>query len=66
MTPAAAPPSQEIFFLCPHCGEEAVVTLRPGFNKAACPYCPYYLIVYLDDDGRPWTRVPGVLATPPK
>ncbi len=66
MTLPAAPSGQEIFFFCPHCGEEAVAALQPGFNKVACPYCPYYFIVYLDGDGRPWTRVPGVLATSPK
>lgn len=54
---------REFFIICPNCAEEAVITLRPGFNKADCPSCDFYFIVFLDSEGQPWTRVPGVLAT---
>lgn len=57
------PTGRDFFILCPNCGEEAVVSLQPGFNKADCPCCDFYLIIYLDADGRPYTRTPGVLAS---
>ncbi len=63
MTSFASAPPKECFILCPNCGEEAVITLQPGFNRAACPCCDFYFIVFLDQDGQLWTRVPGVLAT---
>lgn len=59
-------PTREFFIICPNCGEEAIITLQPGFNKADCPYCDFYFIVFLDAEGQPWTRVPGVLATAEK
>lgn len=51
----------EEFFICPECGEESVAVLHPGFNKVDCPYCNFYLIAFQDEEGRCWTRVPGVL-----
>ncbi|HAY22910.1 hypothetical protein [Desulfobacca acetoxidans] len=54
---------KEEFIICPQCGEEAFVTLRYGFNKVDCPVCEYFLIVYLDTDGKAWTRELGVLET---
>jgi hypothetical protein len=53
---------KEEFIICPCCGEEAFVTVNPGFNKIDCPACEYYLIVYLDETGKSWTREHGVLA----
>ncbi|MFP3867304.1 MAG: hypothetical protein ACLFUU_03965 [Desulfobacteraceae bacterium] len=51
----------EVFFQCPHCGEESVLQVAPGWNKLDCPYCDYYLIVYQDEAAHLWTRTPGVL-----
>ncbi|MBW1918146.1 MAG: hypothetical protein JRI57_09055 [Deltaproteobacteria bacterium] len=54
----------EVFFQCPHCGEESVLPVIPGWNKLDCPYCAYYLIVYQDEAARLWSRTPGVLQSP--
>ncbi|MDD3580561.1 MAG: hypothetical protein PHW74_06035 [Desulfobacca sp.] len=54
----------EVFFCCPNCGEESMLTVTPGWNKLDCPYCAYYLIVYQDADTKLWTRTPGVLQSP--
>ncbi|MBM4288980.1 MAG: hypothetical protein FJ135_12720 [Deltaproteobacteria bacterium] len=53
---------KEEFIVCPCCGEEAFVRLIRGFNKVDCPFCDYYLIVYLDETGTAWTRETGVMA----
>lgn len=52
---------QEVFIICPSCGEEAFVAVRRGFNIVNCPQCDYFLIAYLDEAGQSWTREPGVL-----
>ncbi len=54
---------KEEFILCPCCNEEDFVTVTRGFNIVNCPHCEYYLIVYLDETGKAWTREPGVLTT---
>ncbi len=54
--------NKEEFIVCPSCGEEDFVKVISGFNIVNCPYCEYFLIVYLDDTGKAWTREPGVLA----
>ena len=54
--------TKEEFIVCPCCGEEAFVTVHRGFNIVDCAICEYYLIVYLDETGKAWTREPGVLA----
>lgn len=56
---------KEEFLVCPACGEEAFVAVTRGFNIVNCPHCEYFLIVFLDDEGRAWTREQGVLAAPP-
>ncbi len=53
---------QEEFMLCPCCQEEAFVSVRPGFNLINCPFCEYFFVVYVDEQGRRWTREVGVLA----
>jgi hypothetical protein len=54
---------KEEFMVCPSCGEEGFVAVQRGFNIMNCPHCDYFLIVYLDETGKAWTREPGVLAT---
>ncbi len=51
----------EEFMLCPVCEEEACIRLRPGFNLVNCPCCDYCFVVYVDAEGRSWTREAGVL-----
>jgi hypothetical protein len=53
---------KEEFIICPCCQEEDFVTVHRGFNIVNCPHCEYYLIVYLDETGKSWTRETGVLA----
>jgi len=55
--------TKEEFMVCPCCGEEDFVTVTRGFNIVNCPNCEYFLIVYLDDVGKAWTREHWVLAT---
>jgi hypothetical protein len=52
---------KEEFIICPCCSEEALVTLTRGFNIVNCPSCEYFVIVFLDETGKAWTREPGVL-----
>ena len=54
---------KEEFMVCPCCGEEDCVTVTRGFNIVNCPSCEYFLIVYLDETGKAWTREHGVLVT---
>ena len=54
---------KEEFIICPCCSEEGFVTVKRGFNIVNCSYCEYYLIVYLDETGKAWTREQGVLET---
>lgn len=56
---------KEEFFVCPSCSEESCVTLTRGFNIVNCPICEYFLIVFLDETGKAWTREPGVLEADP-
>ncbi len=55
------PQPQEEYIICPNCQEEAFVQVRPGFNIVQCPCCPYFFIVYVDQEGLCWTREVGVL-----
>lgn len=52
---------KEEFMVCPCCQEEGFVAVRRGFNLVNCPYCEYFLIIYLDESGKSWTREHGVL-----
>jgi hypothetical protein len=52
---------QEEFMICPCCQEEAFVPLGRGFNLVCCPFCEYCFVVFLDAEGRSWTREVGVL-----
>lgn len=54
--------TKEEFIVCPCCGEEDFVIVIRGFNIVNCQHCEYYLIVYLDETGKSWTREHGVLA----
>ena len=53
--------THEEFMICPCCQEEAFVPVRRGFNIVCCPFCEYFFIVFLDEQGQSWTREVGVL-----